>query len=109
MVGEQFVQITNKFLRDHSLSRQAKLVGALIATYCNADGLAWPGVTRLRADSGYGRHVIECARAELVKSGFLEKVYSARSADGKFPRGGVRFRVTAKILHEPRPRKGGTR
>jgi len=101
----------NTFLRDRKLSPEAKLVGAVFASYADAHGVAWPGTQRLMRETGFGRHVVERARSELVKGHYLSKFYP------RYPNGellGVRFRVTESLLrpalartNEPLSKDGG--
>lgn len=103
---ERFTQIMTNYLRHKDLSPEGKLVGAVIASYANSDVQAWPGTERLMRDTRFGRHVVERARSELVKGGWLQKLYS-RGDSGKFRR--VRYRVTEKILHYRFPQNQGKR
>lgn len=61
-----FVQLYREFVRDLTLSTDARLLGSLLATFANRDGFAWPGATTLRKLTGWGRHRLEAARAELT-------------------------------------------
>ena len=105
-MSERFTQIMNDFLRAQNLSPAAKLVGAVIASYANSDAVAWPGTATLKRETGLGRHVIERARSELVRGGWLQKLYPRRN-DGQFS--GVRYRVSGRILHRPYPPNRGKR
>jgi hypothetical protein len=51
--------------------------------------------------TGWGRDKVERARRELVREGWLEKVY-VRNARGRFDRIAVKYRVTDRLLHRPR-------
>ena len=105
MAVERFTQILNSFLRDRTLSPEAKLIGAVFGSFANAECVAWPGTKRLMDETGLGRHVVERARSELVKGAYLKKVYS-RGSEGYF--NGVRYFVTERVLHRPPTRPAGT-
>ena len=54
------------------LSRSAKLVAFVMATFANPDGRSCrPGVERIRQATGLSRRTIERARAELTRAGFI--------------------------------------
>lgn len=105
-MSQRFTQIMNDFLRLQGLSPAAKLVGVVMGSYANSQALTWPGTPTLKRETGLGRHVIERARSELVRKGWLQKVYPG-SNGGRF--GGVRYRVSEKLLHRPSPPKRGKR
>lgn len=105
-MSQRFTQILNSYLRHENLSPEAKLVGGVIASYANWEGLAWPGTEVLMRNTGLGRHVVQRARSELVKGQWLQKLYP-RGDSGKFR--GVRYRVTARILHYRVPHNQGKR
>jgi len=90
------VQIVTGFLRDPTLSAAHVRVGAVIASYADSSAIAWPGTGRLMRLTRLSRHIVERARAQLVKGGWLEKIY-IRDRRGKIKH--VRYRVTPKILH----------
>jgi len=68
-----FVQLYRDFLRDSALSTDARMLGSLLATFADRDGLAWPSATTLRKLTGWGKHRLEAARAELTGGRDREK------------------------------------
>jgi hypothetical protein len=87
------------------LSTDARILGALLATFADRDGLAWPGPTTLRKLTGWGRHRLEAARAELTGGRDREKKRAAwlraryiRKAGAQFDR--VRWEL-GRIVRKP--------
>jgi hypothetical protein len=97
---ERFTQIKNEFLRDGELSPAAKLVGAVFASYADAQTIAWPGTRRLMDETHLGRDAVQRGRATLVKGGYLKKLL-IRGKGGKIR--SVRYLVTDRILWRRRP------
>jgi hypothetical protein len=95
-VIQQFTQIMNDFLRSRKLSPATRLVGAIMASYANANRIAWPGEEMLSKLTGFGHSTIGRARTELTKGGWIEKVY-IRHDDGTVK--AVRYEVTSKLLY----------
>lgn len=101
-----FSQIENSFLQDERLSGDAKLLGAVTASFANRDGLAWPGVRLLCKLTGMGAERVKKARSALVKHGALVLAQSRQA--GRFGR--VHYEVTGALLHkreENRAKRGG--
>jgi hypothetical protein len=106
------VQLYNDALRDKTLSAEARFIGSLFATYAGRDGLAYPNARTLMELTGWGERKVKAARAELVRSGWLEKKF-ARGRHGRFERNSgsgrgpaVKYRVSPKLL---RPKTRGVR
>jgi hypothetical protein len=91
----RFTQITVAFLRDPRLSPEAKVVGALYATYADRDGWAWPGLATLMREAGMGRDSVKRAKKELARAGLLT-LQRPRTISGQFAR--PRYRVSGKVL-----------
>ncbi len=107
MTAEAFTQLSSRFLRDPALSPKVKVVGAVMASYANKDSIAWPGTPRLVAETGLSRNLVTSARSELVRGGYLQKIFE-RDRAGKIL--AVKYRVTRKILvRAAKPIYPGTR
>jgi hypothetical protein len=91
-----FVQIQRAFLRDPTLKPEDKLVGCLMASYANSEGLAWPGGKRVARESGLGRNKANRGRARLVAREYL-RIHQERVGQARF--GASRYEVTEKILY----------
>lgn len=96
-----FVMVERGFIRDESLSKEARWVGVVLASYVASNGLAWPGKRTLRKKTGLGLGKLEGALAELAARKYLEHKQS-RGRRGWFG-GGMEY-GTHGILH---PRKEG--
>jgi len=96
-----FVPIQRAFLRDPTLKPEDKLVGCLIASYANPEGVAWPGGKRVARESGLGRNKANRARARLVSLEYL-RIHQERVGKARF--GASRYKVTEKILYR-KPKK----
>ena len=109
---ERFTQVYNSFIRDPSLSPEAKVLGCVFASYANKRGIAFPGTLRLMQETGMSRFLVTRGRSELVTKGFLRKHFT-RGIAGKFARGekqsAVTFEVSEKILRRPFAEKPGKR
>jgi hypothetical protein len=57
------------FAADPALGGRERLLLAALARYCNQEGACWPGVRRLRADTGLATDTIESATRVLVERG----------------------------------------
>ena len=95
--SSRFVQINVDFLRDTTLSADARLLGCVLATYANWEKRAWPSLKTLRRITGLGINRLKSARAELVKRGYLKRV-QGREQRGRF--GSTVYEVSTKILHK---------
>lgn len=93
-----FFMPQRSFLRVPGLSREAKLVGMVFASYAGADRIAFPGVPLLKKETGMGDSLVKRGRRELVEKGFLEHAQDHDEA-GHFDV--VRYKVTSKLLHRP--------
>lgn len=100
----RFAQIRIGFIHSDELSPNTKLLGCVFATYADRDALAWPSTLILIRRTGLGRHSVERARAELVRKGFLRKIF-LRNGMGKIY--GIRFKVSERILVRRSPQIGG--
>jgi DNA-binding transcriptional MocR family regulator len=63
-----------RVLRDTRLSAQARLLYALLTTFADAGGTAYPSVARLNTDMGVSDRTRRRAQDELEAVGFLEVV-----------------------------------
>jgi hypothetical protein len=82
-------------LRDPALSAAEVRVGAVMASYANAEGFAWPGTKRLMRETHLSRHLVERARSKLVRGGWFKKTY-VRNMGGRII--AVRYLVTPRVL-----------
>ena len=98
-----FVQIQNLFLRDLTLSPDARWLGAVLATWANSERLAWPGIRTVRRVTGLGLNRLMVARAELVKSGHLLLI-RGRAGKGHFA--AVHYEIGSGILYRRRRSEG---
>src|SRR5262245_32227947 len=64
-----FVCLPRAVLRARGLSRDAKLLYALLRDYARQDGQCFPGTARLRADLGCGHNQLARALGELEAAG----------------------------------------
>jgi hypothetical protein len=64
--------VWRKALRDSDLSRTAKLVGFVISTYMNGDGVAWPSRNTIAAGGSVTVRAVDAAVKLLEGQGFLE-------------------------------------
>ena len=97
--AQQFVQIPVGFLRDGTLSVEAKAVAMVYASYANSDSEAWPGIQAIIKAAAIGRDRAKRGRAELVRKGYL-KPMQPRGRDvakGRF--GQVRYWLAPGLLH----------
>jgi len=94
-----FVPIMHQFIRDESLSADAKLLGIVYASFADRGRKAWPGVATLQAKTGFGRDRLKRAREELVRGGFLIRRRERRGG-GQFSR--VIYEVSAELLWRKR-------
>jgi hypothetical protein len=67
-----FIQIPVDFLRSKEYSRGAKDLYQLLATYCGAKEIAWPGQARLADELGVSDRTVRTWTRELVAKGLLE-------------------------------------
>jgi len=95
----QFVQIPVCFLRDGTLSVEAKAVAMVYATYANSDSEAWPGLGAIMKAAAIGRDRAKRGRAELVRKGYLKPMQPKGRdvAKGRFGR--VRYWLAPGLLH----------
>ena len=94
-MNEPFIQIMVAFLRDQSVSADARWLGTILATYANRQGIAWPGMARLMKEAHLSRHRFEDARAELARAGYI-RIAQNRGERGRFLV--ARYEITRKIL-----------
>ena len=94
-MNEPFVQIMVAFLRDQTLSADARWLGTILATYADRSGIAWPGMVRLMREAHLSRHRLETARAELVKAGYVQ-IVQKRGERGRFLV--ARYQITRRVL-----------
>ena len=74
---EKFVQLPKRIMRRRGSSPTAKLVFAVIVDRIGANGSAWPGYSRIAADTGLHLSTVKRAVKGLIEAGLLRK----------FPRG----------------------
>jgi DNA-binding transcriptional regulator YhcF (GntR family) len=60
-----------RLLRRSRLSKTARLVGFVIATYLNAAGECWPSVATIAKGAGVSESTVHRAIRELRRSGYL--------------------------------------
>ena len=68
-----FVCLPRAVLRAPGLSRDAKLLYAVLADYARQDGHCFPGTERLRADLGCGHNQLARALRELEAAGLITR------------------------------------
>jgi hypothetical protein len=95
----RFIQLNIDFLRETSLSGEARWLGCVLATFANFERLAWPGLRTLRKLTGLGINRLKSARAELVARGYIKRV-QPRAKRARF--GTVQYEITTRILHPPK-------
>lgn len=109
----RFVQLRDEFLRETNLSMDARGLAAIIVMFANGELLAWPGTKALMRLTGWGRHRVEAARAELTggrikarrEQAWMPALYVRR---GRARFEGVRYDLS-RIVPEPFPQKRGKR
>lgn len=67
-----YAQISNALLRHPGISLQAKGFYALLKSYAWQDPSTFPGIKRLRADTGSSDNTLKKYRQELIDVGLLE-------------------------------------
>lgn len=67
-----YAQISNALLRSPHISLQAKGFYALLKSYAWQDPTSFPGVKRLREDTGASDNTLKKYRDELIRAGLLE-------------------------------------
>jgi Helix-turn-helix domain len=92
----RFVAIPTAYVRDEGISPKAKLLGVVLGSYANKDGIAWPGLNTLQRETGLGRDGIKKARRELREKGLIRPVRT-RGQAGRF--GKIKYFISPKVLH----------
>jgi hypothetical protein len=95
--SSRFVQVYVGFLRDTTLSAEARWLGCVLATYANSEKRAWPGLKTLRRVTELGVNKLKSARAELVGRGYITRV-QGREKRARF--GSIKYEISTKILHK---------
>jgi hypothetical protein len=96
--GGRFVQLWVDFLRDRSLSKDARWVGAILATYADRRAIAWPSFGRLKTETELGRETLKGALRELSEKGFLQRLPQRRKGNGRWET--MHYAVSPRILRE---------
>jgi hypothetical protein len=81
--GEPFSQIKKSFIRDRSLSIEARMLAIVYATFVDFKGQAWPSAKTLRFITRFGRDKLYSIRQELVEKGVLVR-RQGKGATGRF-------------------------
>ena len=84
-----------KAVRCSTLPSTERFVLMVLASYADAEGVAWPSVPRIAADTGFSARAIQKAIRRLIERQLL-------SDDGLSNAGTKRY-----ILSRPEPRSGG--
>jgi hypothetical protein len=94
----RFVQLWVDFLRDRSISKDARWVGAILATYADRRAIAWPSFGRLKMETGLGRETLKGALRELSEKGFLQRLPQKRKGNGRWE--SMHYAVSKRILRK---------
>jgi len=91
-----WIPVQRDFLRRTDLSAKARFLGAVLATYAGADGIAYPSVKTLMELTGWGINAVKLARSELVKARMIQRVQEHIDG-GRF--GSIRWRVGSAVIY----------
>ena len=83
--SEAFSQIQHSFIRDKTLSAEARMVAIIYASFADFKGQTWPSFATLRSITGFGINKLHRIRQELVEKGVLVR-RQGQGAFGRFDR-----------------------